>query len=484
MNIFTLLVDKLLKFLPNNAFVRNISILVGGTASSQLIIVLASPLLTRLYAPEDFGVLAVYSSILAFFTVIASLRYELAIPLPAAEDTDEALDLLKICFISLFIISFFSLIFVFIMAEYLSDITSYPQLQYFLWALPIGIIPIGAYKILNYWALREKNYSLIAKTKLIQSFSSIAFQLSFYRLGAVSLIVGSIIGQTFGFKSLLKPVLKKENMSLSNIRRTFATARKYKKFPLYSTWEGFLNIAGSQLPPLLFAIFFSPAAAGLYALSHRVLALPMTVVGGAIGNVFLSDAATSHRRGNLSNLFENIYKNLTSIVMPVMLILLLDAPKVFSIIFGANWIEAGEIARWMSPWLAVTFIASPLSTLFSILDKQKQGMYFQLLLLISRIVGLSIGYFLGSMITAVLFFSLLSMCCWIGFLLWACAVTESDYRAMTIHSLNEIFKACCIVTPIVISKVLNFDLVLWLFSLCTTAVFLGIHYFKTLKEIY
>lgn len=138
----------------------------------------------------------------------------------------------------------------------------------------------------------------------------------------------------------------------------------------------------------------------------------------------------------------------------------------------------------MSPWLAVTFIASPLSTLFSILDKQKQGMYFQLLLLISRIVGLSIGYFLGSMITAVLFFSLLSMCCWIGFLLWACAVTESDYRAMTIHSLNEIFKACCIVTPIVISKVLNFDLVLWLFSLCTTAVFLGIHYFKTLKEIY
>jgi len=51
------------RFLPESAFAKNVSVLVGGTALGQVIAVLASPLLTRLYAADDFGVLAVYSSI-------------------------------------------------------------------------------------------------------------------------------------------------------------------------------------------------------------------------------------------------------------------------------------------------------------------------------------------------------------------------------------------------------------------------------------
>ena len=50
------------RLLPKNAFARGVSVLVGGTAGAQLLTILAAPLLTRLYGPEDFGLVAVNGS--------------------------------------------------------------------------------------------------------------------------------------------------------------------------------------------------------------------------------------------------------------------------------------------------------------------------------------------------------------------------------------------------------------------------------------
>ncbi|MDT2264523.1 hypothetical protein P7H12_14360 [Paenibacillus larvae] len=57
----------------NRPFVKQVSVLAGGTAFSQLLLVAASPVLTRLYTPEQFGVLSVYVALLSIFTVIGSL---------------------------------------------------------------------------------------------------------------------------------------------------------------------------------------------------------------------------------------------------------------------------------------------------------------------------------------------------------------------------------------------------------------------------
>ena len=69
------------RLLPRNRFARSVSVLVGGTAAGQIIVMAASPILTRLYSPEDFGLLSVYAGLLGILGVIASLRYQLATPL-------------------------------------------------------------------------------------------------------------------------------------------------------------------------------------------------------------------------------------------------------------------------------------------------------------------------------------------------------------------------------------------------------------------
>src|SRR5262245_3026619 len=66
--------------------------LVTGTVLAQGITLLFSPLMTRLYAPEAFGVWAVFSSITTIIGVVACLRYEVTIMLP--EDEEEGASLL------------------------------------------------------------------------------------------------------------------------------------------------------------------------------------------------------------------------------------------------------------------------------------------------------------------------------------------------------------------------------------------------------
>ena len=69
-----------------SAFATDVLKLVTGTTFAQIIAVLASPLLTRLYGPEAFGFLALFTSITSIIGVIACMRYELAIMLPKTDE--------------------------------------------------------------------------------------------------------------------------------------------------------------------------------------------------------------------------------------------------------------------------------------------------------------------------------------------------------------------------------------------------------------
>ena len=58
-----------------------------GTSLAQAIPIIISPILTRIYTPEDFGLLALFLSITNIIGSVANGRYELAIMLPK-EDED------------------------------------------------------------------------------------------------------------------------------------------------------------------------------------------------------------------------------------------------------------------------------------------------------------------------------------------------------------------------------------------------------------
>ncbi|HEY6612165.1 MAG TPA: oligosaccharide flippase family protein [Pseudomonas sp.] len=470
------------RLLPKAPFARGVSVLVGGTAGAQMMMVLAAPLLTRLFTPEDFGLLAVYGGLLALFLVVAGLRYEIAIPLP--EDEQVAANVTVLCLLVVTGTSLLSAVLVYFAGDAIARLLGVPMLSTYLWLLPVGVFFGGIYLALHYWAVRHKNFGDIAGTRIKQVFTTLTLQLLGYKLGPVALLLGHASGHGMGCLALGRHLLESPCLKQVSAAGILIAARRYRRFPLFSTWAGLFNTAGTQLPPLMLAALFSPAAAGLYTLAQRVLGIPMAVIGTAIGGVFLANAAEAHREQRLAPLVAKVHERLAHIAMPPALVLLLIAPEMFTLVFGEQWHDAGYFAQWMVPWLYVNFVASPLSSLFDVMERQKLELLFQAVLLATRTVTIIVGAMLDSLELTIALFSLGSALCWIWPLLWINHAAGNSLGSLLRPTGHALLWAVACILPLLIAMAMFPGHPAWLLFLAITAAFIGGRYFVLFRETY
>jgi O-antigen/teichoic acid export membrane protein len=230
------------------------------------------------------------------------------------------------------------------------------------------------------------------------------------------------------------------------------------------------NIIGRQLPALLFAILFGPAIAGMYALSHRVLSLPSRLVGQAIGDVFLSSASASLRRDNLGLLVAKVHERLAHIAMAPTLVLVLAGPELFALVFGSNWELAGKFAQWLAPFLYMTFVTSPLTRVFSVLEKQVHEVAFQGALLVIRFSGLLIGAWIGEPLIAVALFAIGSAFCYMLFLWWIVVVAGIPWAKFRHAMLTAFGWSIMLTSPLILVKLIGLDTMFLFIALAVTGV--------------
>lgn len=458
--------------------------LVGGTAGAQLLMVLAAPLLTRLYTPEDFGLLAVYSGLLALFAVVASLRYELAIPLP--ECHTEAANILILSLLIVLLMTAVSLAMILIVGEQIAIALDSPGLSGYFWLLPLGVFLAGIYNVFNYWAVRTKAFGDIARSRVNQTLSMLALQFVGFKLGGVALIFGHSSGQGIGSIRLARSAVRHHGFDRWSWSGVWYVAKRYKQFPVFSTWSALFNTAGTQLPPLMFAALFSSGAAGLYSLAHRVLTMPMSILGDAIGKVFFSNAAEAYREGRLAPLVKDVHGKLAEIAMPATALLVVVGPELFALVFGENWRQAGEYARYMAPWLYMVFITSPLSTLFLVFERENIGMAFQAGLLVARLVAIFIGAtLLEDLNSTVALFSSVSTIFWIGFLLWVFSSSGNKVADIYKPTIKALIKAFICISPLVLALFMAQGSLFWFYVAVTaTASMMAKYYWTIFRKVF
>ncbi len=377
-------------------YVKNVSILAGGTAVSQLIGIAVLPLLTRLYSPEDFSALAVYISVLALLTVVACLRFEIAIPLP--KEKEQAKELLALCLLSVLFITLLALLIVVIFSDQIHAITQ-DRLTGYLWLIPLGAMLSGFYAAFQYWCTREKNFALISKTRMTQALSGASVQVGLGYIGVTpfGLLFGQLLNAGAGVWGLVKSYwrnndLLKEEVTAKGLRRTF---HEYDRFPKYSTFEALSNSAAIQVPVLLIASYAAGPEVGFLMLAMRLLSAPMALIGGAVAQVYLSEAAGHYQRGELKDFTIKTIWSLAKIGAPPIFFAGASAPFLIPIIFGAEWGRTGILIVWMVPWFFMQFISSPVSMSLHITGYQKVALMLQVtgLLFRSGIVLLAGVYF-------------------------------------------------------------------------------------------
>jgi O-antigen/teichoic acid export membrane protein len=434
-------------------FNKNVLVLVGGTTIAQISVMLASPIITRVYTPDDFGILGVYVSLMSFFVIISTLKYELAIPLPKHDK--EAINILSVSVLFTLLTSFILLLVFAFFGNEISETLKIPELSKYIWTLPLGVFVVSLYNIFSYWSIRKKEFKTLSVTKISQSISSVFSQilLGVLSFGVFGLIFGQIIGQSFGIIKLYKSFIK-NNFNFKKItpKTMKKEAVKYSNFPKFSVVSTIMNTLSAQAPPLLFAILFNPAVAGFYVLSQRIVTTPMNIIGNSISNVFHANAVIAMRDHKIAELGLNVFEKLVKTGMVPLLFLLLISQELFSLVFGENWLKAGIYVQYLIPWLFLVFIGSPLSNIVFVLDKQKQNLFFHFLLFLIRFIALYLGYLYSDDLLAVLLFGSFSFFVWLGFVIWVLKVMEINILDWIKILLKEIIFVCPLVLIILCAK--------------------------------
>ncbi|WP_292462611.1 oligosaccharide flippase family protein [Methanolobus sp.] len=393
----------------HKSFASDVLTLVGGTTFAQIVSLLAAPILTRLYGPEDFGVWALFISVTGIIGVIACLRYELSIMLP--ESDDDAINLLALSIAIVIMTSIVTIPLIYIFKAPLVVALNSPQLENYVWLIPPFILISGVFLALNYWNSRTKNFKRLSFAQVSSSLSSTGTQIGAGVSGyttEIGLIAGSFVG-TFISTSVLGGQIWKDDKKLFRTyihpRKMLIGLKRHRKFPLIDSWSALLNAISWQLPAFLLAFFFSPAIVGFYSLGFRLLQMPMNFVGKSISQVFFQRASIANYENNLNLLVENVFRALVVVGMFPILTVTIVGSDIFSVVFGQTWTEAGVYAQILSIWAFVWFISSPLSSIYVVLEKQQFGLKFNAFNFATRILSLAIGGYLGSARLALILFA-------------------------------------------------------------------------------
>ncbi|MDM5190880.1 oligosaccharide flippase family protein [Bacillus sp. DX4.1] len=378
--------------LAKRKFLSSLFMILSGAILGQIIIFASSFIIARIYNPNDFGLAGIYGSLLSFVLVIASLRYESAITI--AKNDDDALHLVVLSFIIVCLISFATFISVFLLKDIIVHLDKVNAIANFLWVLPLSIFFMGVYQVLNYWAIRKKSFRTIAKTKVNQSIGQVT---SYVILGIkfnspIGLIVGDIIGKGSGIRTLIKSTLKDVNiLTTISAQGLWKVLKRYKKFPLISSWSAVINIAALQIPPIIMIAMYNQSIIGWFALSQKVIMAPLGILGQSVAQVYLGQLSSDIRskKKGLEKFFLRLVKKLFIFGLIPFLGILLLGPWIFKVGFGEQWIESGVYSQCLAPMYIAYFIAFPLSQTLTVLELQKH----QLIWDTSRFIGVIVIFF-------------------------------------------------------------------------------------------
>lgn len=381
------------------SFARNIGVIAGSTAIGQAVMLLAMPLLTRLYSPSDFGVLGVYISIVLIGVAAAGLRYEFAIPVPKSQLKGACL--LAASLSSNIIVSGIIVCGLAVVSEQLLRRLGAERLGPLVWFVGLGVLSGGVYQSLSYWAIRRRRFGEIAASKVSQTIAQVALQLilGFVIPGASSLLAGDAAGRAVGAGSFLRSVLKQDLNWFRRIRLWMirSVARKYYRYPLFSCTASLFNSTGLHSPLLLLGLFYGPVVAGWFALGQRVVNLPVLLIGGAVGQVFTGEASELARGdiAGLRRLYSNTAIRLAALGVVPFLVIAGGGPILFSFIFGCEWRAAGYYSQTLSIAVFAQFVVVPVSMTLNIIGHQSWQMYWDIGRLALVVGALALAKYLG-----------------------------------------------------------------------------------------
>jgi O-antigen/teichoic acid export membrane protein len=396
------------RLLRVSEYLRHVVVMATGTGLAQLIPIVVSPVITRMYEPGHFGVFALFMAIVSIAAIFATGRFENAILI--AEDEQKATNIVAFCLLLSGGVSVVLFGIAFVFGQGLANAVSQPALSAWLLLVPLMVFITAANQVMTYWFNRTKDYRRLARNRVVRSIVTVVAMLSLgaYGAGAAGIILATIVGLAWPTVVLLHEWNRRRRLEQWAISRhgMLEMVSRYRNFGIFSVWGDTVNAGTWQMPVLVLTGYFGPIVVGWYNLVFRLMVGPASVISGAIGDVFRQRAADDLRTsGNCRRTWRKTFFALTALSLPVYTIFAFFAPQVFAFVFGEPWRQAGVYAQVLTPLFLLSFSASPLSRMMQIAEKQRQDMIWQLVLFAAISAALFYGATRGQPVWALGLFS-------------------------------------------------------------------------------
>ena len=392
-----------------SAFVRNVVVLMSGTALAQALQFAVSPILSRLYDPSAFGLLGVFLATKGIISVAAAAKYDLSIVIP--EKDEMAANLFALGSGIVLIVALLVLGGVVVGRSELATLIGEPDLAPYLWWLPLAILAAGLYQVFNYWATRKKHFTRLSLSQGVRAVGVAGTQVpaGYFRAGTTGLIGGRIAGEVLATLTLGIQILREDwrkirgMVKLSKMKQG---AVAYKKFPTYTAPQNFINSVSQNAPTYLLVLFFDPATVGYYWFTRRILRASSRLIGKAVRKVFYQRASEKYNKGDgLEGILKKVTGALFAISFIPLFFIFIFGPDIFEFLFGNEWRKAGIFCRWMSVWTLFQFSNIPSVMSIHITGKQKYLLIFEVVLFMGRVISIPLGSHIGNDVTAIVIFS-------------------------------------------------------------------------------
>lgn len=388
-----------------NTFMKSVLLLASGAAVSNVVTLFFSLFITRIYGPEEYGYLGVFTSVIYMFAPAVALTLPMAIVLAKSEDEAEKIS--KLSGMIILMISVILLVVVYFFEDELLQLVNAESLGGQGWLVVVAITLAGYFQLNEQWHIRQRGFGTLAKSLNVRAFF----------IGISQTLTGLVTATGAALILLYTLGMAAQNIFLYKHREfrkkknetyTYGTILKqYSDFPLYRAPQVLLNSFSFAAPTLMFAWAFGSEVAGFYTIAFALLTVPVTLLGKSVGDVFYKEVVERKNSGGNASLFIiKTTRNLLLLgVIPFGLIALFG-PNIFTLLYGEAWLTSGDFARWISLWLLMMLVSRPAIAAVPVLGIQAHLLAHEILSLCVRVGVIYLGVLEQSPLQSIIYLSL------------------------------------------------------------------------------
>lgn len=387
---------------------RGMATLALGSGIGRVIGIVSIPVLTRLYSPEDFGVLAVFTALVAILAPLVTLRYVLALPLPQQDGV--AMNLLVLSSGLMLVLTLLVTLVLWTVGPPLLARMSMEVLAPWWWLIAVGVLGTALYEMLTMWATRRRDYKAIAQTSVTQSAAGamVKITLGLAAFAPLGLLLGQVVAQAGGIGRLLRGFMTEfcanwQHVSSSRMRKV---AWRHRGFPVWRVPSQFLLSFSQKAAIGFFALNYGPAITGQLSIALVGVTITSNLIGQSLSKSFYGELSVISGKNEIKLVMSRIVLFVILLASPTAFLLAAFGPSITKLLLGNSWILAGEFLRYLSVYLVFSLVAVSLSSVLNKLGGQYPYFLLNLLRAISVffIFVISAGLKL-SPVETVIFFS-------------------------------------------------------------------------------